>query len=159
MLKRITHSIRVVCYSISVAVVLSLFVNTAIAAELVHQFNSPAFSGQGYSSHVLTIEQIEAARKQKIKEERQAAIDKAERDAKNTNLAKFLNNVESRIYAQLSKQLADQMFADGGATQGTMNFQGTNISWVNNGSDVTLTITNSDGTQTNITVPIGTFGF
>lgn len=157
--KRITHSIRVVCYSISVAVVLSLFVNTAIAAELVHQFNSPAFSGQGYSSHVLTIEQIESARKQKIKEERQAAIDKAERDAKNTNLAKFLNNVESRIYAQLSKQLADQMFADGGATQGTMNFQGTNISWVNNGSDVTLTITNSDGTQTNITVPIGTFGF
>lgn len=159
MYSRIAQCIRVICYSISVAVVSSYYINAAIAAELIHQFNSPAFSGQGYSSHVLTIEQVEAARKQKLKDERQAAIDKAERDAKNTNLAKFLNNVESRIYAQLSKQLADQMFADGGATQGTMNFQGTNISWVNNGSDVTLTITNSDGTQTNITVPIGTFGF
>jgi hypothetical protein len=129
------------------------------AAELVHQFNSPAFSGQGYSSHVLTIEQLESSRRQKLKDERQAAIDKAERDVKNTNLAKFLNNVESRIYAQLSKQLADQLFAEGGATQGTMNFQGTNISWVNNGSDVTLTITEPSGTQTVVTVPIASFGF
>ena len=84
------------------------------AAELVHQFNSPAFNGVGYSTHVLTIETIEAQRKQKIKDDQKAAADKAERDAKNTNLAKFLVNVESRIYAQLSKQLADAMFADGG---------------------------------------------
>lgn len=129
------------------------------AAELVFQFNSPAFSGQGYSNHVLTIEQLESSRRQKIKDERQAAQDKAERDAKNTNLVKFLNNVESRIYAQLSKQLADQLFAEGGATQGTMNFQGTNISWVNNGSEVTLTITEPNGTQTVVTVPIASFGF
>jgi 23S rRNA pseudoU1915 N3-methylase RlmH len=70
-----------------------------------------------------------------------------------------MNNLESRIYAQLSKQLADQMFAEGGATQGSMEFQGNMISWVNNGTDVTLTITQPDGTQTVVTVPIGTFGF
>jgi hypothetical protein len=134
-------------------------VSTANAGELTHQFNSPAFSGVGYSSHVLTIEQLETTRKQKIKDEQKAAADAAERAAKNTNLAKFLNNVESRIYAQLSKQLADQMFAEGGATQGTMNFQGTNISWVNNGNDVTLTITEANGTQTIVSVPIAQFGF
>jgi hypothetical protein len=139
-----------------VPLILSLNSN---AAELVHQFNSPSFNGQGYSNHVLTIEQLETSRKQKLKDERQSAQDKAERDAKNTNLAKFLNNVESRIYAQLSKQLADQLFAEGGATQGTMEFQGTNISWVNNGSDVTLTITETNGSQTNVTVPIASFGF
>ncbi len=72
------------------------------AAELVHQFNSPAFSGQGYSSHVLTIEQLEASRKQKLKDEAKAAADAAERAKNNTNIAKFLNNLESRIYAQLS---------------------------------------------------------
>jgi len=139
----------------------ALIVNlsNSYAAELTHQFISPAFNGQGYSNHVLTIEQLESSRKQKLKDERQAAQDKAERDAKNTNLAKFLNNVESRIYAQLSKQLADQMFAEGGATQGTMDFQGTNISWVNSGSNVTLTITEPNGTQTNVTVPIASFGF
>lgn len=136
-----------------------LIANNSYASELVQQFNSPSFNGVGYSSHVLTIEQLEATRRQKIKDEKQSAIDKAERDSKNTNLAKFLNNVESRIYAQLSKQLADQLFADGGATQGTMDFQGTSISWVNNGSNVTLTITEPDGSQTNVTVPIASFGF
>jgi hypothetical protein len=129
------------------------------ASELVHQFNSPAFSGQGYSSHVLTIEQLEATRKQKQKDEAKAALDAAERAKNNTNLAKFMNNLESRIYAQLSKQLADQMFSDSGATQGTMDFEGTNISWVNSGSEVTLIITEPNGTQTTMTVPIGQFGF
>jgi hypothetical protein len=129
------------------------------AAELVHQFNSPAFSGVGYSTHVLTIEQLEATRKQKQKDEQKAAADKAERDAKNTNLAKFLVNVESRIYAQLSKQLADSMFSDSGATSGNMDFQGTNISWVKTGSDVTLTIFESSGNRTDITVPIASFAF
>jgi hypothetical protein len=125
----------------------------------VHQFNSPAFSGVGYSSHVLTIEQLETQRKQKLKDEAKAAADKAERDAKNTNLAKFLVNVESRIYAQLSKQLADSMFAESGATSGTMDFQGTNISWVKTGTDVTLTIIESNGNRTDITVPIASFSF
>ena len=129
------------------------------AAELLHQFNSPAFNGVGYSTHVLTIETIEAQRKQKIKDDAAAAQAKAELAAKNTNLAKFLVNVESRIYAQLSKQLADAMFSDSSATSGTMDFQGTNISWVKTGTDVTLTITEPNGNRTDITVPIASFAF
>jgi len=133
--------------------------NTVNATELVHQFNSPSFSGQGYSTHVLTIETIEQQRKQKQKDEANAAQTKAEQAAKNTNLAKFLVNVESRIYAQLSKQLADAMFADGGATSGTMDFQGSNISWVKSATDVTLTITEASGNRTDITVPLASFAF
>jgi curli production assembly/transport component CsgF len=143
---------------IIISVLASVGVSTA-SAQLVHQFNSPAFSGQGYSSHVLTIEQLEATRKKTITDANKAAQDKAERDAKNTNLAKFLVNVESRIYAQLSKQLADAMFAEGGATDGTMDFQGTTISWVKSGSDVTLTITEASGNRTDITVPLASFSF
>ena len=79
--------------------------------------------------------------------------------ARNTNLAKFLVNVESRIYAQLSKQLADELFAEGGADSGEMNFQGTNISWFKTGSDVTLTILEDSGSRTEITVPISGFAF
>jgi curli production assembly/transport component CsgF len=142
-----------------ILVTLLLISSNLYAAELVHQFNSPAFNGIGYSNHVITIEQLETQRKQKLRDEAKSAADAAERAAKNTNLAKFLNNVESRIYAQLSKQLADQMFSEGGATQGTMDFQGTQMSWVNLGSEVQLTITNPDGTQTIVTVPIGTFRF
>lgn len=144
--------------TIIISVLASIVASTA-HAQLVHQFNSPSFSGQGYSSHVLTIEQLEASRKKTIADAQRAAQEKTEREAKNTNLAKFLVNVESRIYAQLSKQLADAMFADSGATNGSMDFQGTSISWVKSGTDVTLTITEASGNRTDITVPLASFSF
>ena len=135
-------------------------INTSYASELVHQFQSPSFiPGSGYSSHVLTIEQLEAQRKQKLKDEAKAAEDAAARAKANTNLAKFLVNVESRIYAQLSKQLADNMFAEGSASSGSFDFQGTSISWVKTGTDVTLTIIETNGNRTDITVPIASFSF
>lgn len=141
-------------------VVLSTASAVAFSTELVHQFQSPAFiPGNGYSSHVLSIHQLEENRKKEIKADEAAALAKAEAAAKQTNLSKFLVNVEARIYAQLSKQLADQMFAEGGGNSGSMNFQGTNISWVKTASDVTLTIIESNGGRTEITVPIASFAF
>jgi len=132
----------------------------AASAELIHNFQSPAFiPGNGFSQHVLTIHQLEEAKKKEIKAEELAAINKAETAAKSTNLAKFLVNVEARIYAQLSKQLADQMFTEGTATSGTMDFQGSTISWVKSSSDVTLTILDANGGRTEITVPIASFAF
>jgi hypothetical protein len=150
-----------IIYSLSIVLCHSIFLaaQPALASELVHHFNSPAFNGVGYSSHVFTIHQLETQRQQKIKDERQAAIDKAEREAKNTNVAKFLVNVESRIYAQLSKQLSDQLFAEGGKNSGTMDFQGTSITWMKSGSDVVLTILEPNGTRTDIKVPIAGFAF
>jgi hypothetical protein len=140
-------------------IILAVFSTTIWATELVHSFQSPAFiPGNGFSTHVLTIEQLEANRRKAIKDAEKAAADQAIRDAKNTNLAKFLVNVESRIYAQLSKQLADAMFSDG-ANSGEMDFQGTAISWVKTATDVTLTITDVAGGVTEVTVPIGSFAF
>lgn len=131
-----------------------------VRAELVHQFQSPAFiPGNGYSQHVLSIYQLEENKKKEIKAEEAAAIAKAEAAAKQTNLAKFLVNVEARIYAQLSKQLADQLFAEGGGNSGSMNFQGTSISWQKSATDVTLTIIEANGGRTEITVPIASFAF
>jgi Type VIII secretion system (T8SS), CsgF protein len=143
--------------TIIISVLASIAASTA-SAQLVHQFYSPAFSGIGWSSHVLTIEQLEATRTQKNNDQARAQQEKAERDAKNTNLAKFLVNVESRIYAQLSKQLADAMFS-GGQDSGTLDFQGTTISWTKTGADVTLTILEANGNRTDITVPVASFAF
>ena len=143
-----------------VLLLLSIMAFSANAADLVHTFQSPAFiPGNGYSQHVLTIHQLEEGKKKEIKAEELAAINKAEADKKNTNLSKFLVNVEARIYAQLSKQLADQMFSEGGGSNGSMDFQGTNISWVKTGTDVTLTIIEANGGRTEITVPIASFAF
>jgi len=143
-------------------IIISVLVSVAtstVSAQLVHQFNSPSFSGAGYSNHVLTIEQLEASRRKAIADAQKSAADQAARDAKNTNLAKFLVNVESRIYAQLSKQLADAMFAEGSADSGSFDFQGTAISYVKTGTDVTLTIIDVSGGRTEITVPIASFAF
>ena len=141
-------------------VVLSTASAVAFSTELVHQFQSPAFiPGNGYSQHVLSIFQLEENKKKEIRADEAAALAKAETAAKQTNLSKFLVNVEARIYAQLSKQLADQMFAEGGGDSGNMNFQGTSISWVKTGTDVTLTIIESNGGRTEIVVPIASFAF
>lgn len=144
---------------IIITTILAVFSATVWATELVHSFQSPAFiPGNGYSTHVLTMEQLEASRRKTIKDAEKSAADQLARDAKNTNLAKFLVNVESRIYAQLSKQLADAMFSDG-SNSGDMAFQGTNINWIKTGTEVTLTITEAAGGVTTITVPIGSFAF
>lgn len=125
-----------------------------------YTFKSPSFNGNGYSSHVLTIENQEHSRKEQIKKDIQAALDKAANDAKNTNLAKFLNNLESRIYAQISQNVATAMFATGGSDHGTINFEGSVISWQKNGLDsITLTVTDPTGNITTIEVPLGQFVF
>ena len=130
------------------------------SAELVHNFQSPAFiPGNGFSAHVLSVYQLEDNKKKEIKSEQLALVAKAEAAAKSTNLAKFLVNVEARIYAQLSKQLADQLFAEGSGDNGTMAFQGTTISWVKTGSEVRLTIIEAAGGTTEIIVPIASFAF
>jgi hypothetical protein len=82
------------------------FLTPSYAADLTHTWKSPAFSGHGYSAHVLTIENQEFSRKQAIKEKREAEERQAIRDAANTNLSKFMKNVESRIYAQLIKTIS-----------------------------------------------------
>jgi hypothetical protein len=156
------HNIKkqVITAYASVSVALIMASMSTASAELIHNFQSPAFiPGNGFSQHVLTIHQLEEAKKKELKVERDAAIAKAEAAAKNTNLAKFLVNVEARIYAQLSKQLADQMFSEGGGDSGTMNFQGSTISWVKTATDVTLTIIEATGGRTDITVPIASFAF
>ena len=146
-----------------VLILLATLITPSLAnsSELVHQFKNPSFSGVGTSSHYLTIENQERTRREKIKDDIQAALDKAEREADNTTLAKFIRNLESRIYSQLSKQLVDQMFGnEEGAEAGSFFVEGNTVSYQQtvgpDGEDVIiLTIVGEDGTITTIEIPIG----
>jgi len=143
-----------------VGIILFFICRCAESAPLSdYTFKSPSFNGQGYSSHVLTIENQEHTRKDAAKKEIQAALDKVKNDAANTNLQKFLNNLESRIYAQISQNLATAMFANGGSSSGTLNFEGNTMFWTKDSSSVYLTVTDTIGTQTSITIPLGQFQF
>lgn len=124
-----------------------------------YSFKSPSFNGQGYSSHVLTIENQEFTRRAQVEKDIQAALQAQAAAAANTNIAKFLNNLESRIYAQISQNLATAMFANGGSNSGTMNFEGNTIFWSKDSSNIYLTVTDTVGNQTQITVPLGSFQF
>ena len=73
------------------------------ASELVHKFGNPSFSGIGQSAHYLTIDEQERTRKAEIAKRAQDALEDAEREADNTVLAKFIRNLESRIYSTLAK--------------------------------------------------------
>jgi len=135
------------------------------ATEIVHQFKNPSFSGIGTGAHYLTIENQEHSRKKAIRDALEAAQKAAEREAENTVLAKFIRNLESRIYSQLSKQLVDNMFSnDSAVTFGSFTLEGSVITYeVLTGEDGTefikMTIIDSDGTETIIEIPIGTGNF
>ena len=138
------------------------------ASELVHEFKNPAFSGNGYSSHVLSIEQLQFNRKKGVEDDAKSAAAAAERKENNTTINKFIKNVESRIYANLSKQLVDNMFGtscDSSTTtcptSGTAEVEGSTIYWVKDSSTeiITLTITTPDGAVTTMSVPLGDFNF
>jgi hypothetical protein len=133
------------------------------APLLDFSFKSPSFNGIGFSSHILTIENQESTRRKSIADKIQSELDKIKADEKNTNLNKFLNNLESRIYAQISQNLATAMFATGGSDAGSFTFDketNTTISWVKDSLAGTIKLTvNGPGVNSEITVPLGQFQF
>tara|TARA_B100001939_G_scaffold296032_1_gene269807 strand:+ start:519 stop:986 length:468 start_codon:yes stop_codon:yes gene_type:complete len=129
------------------------------ADEMTHNFKNPSFSGVGTSAHWLTIENQEANRKKALKDEIKAYQEDLEREAENTTLARFIRNLESRIYAQLSRQLVDNLFGETPSESGTLELEGNTIEYSVDGDFITLTITDADGNVTEITLPIGDFSF
>jgi|TARA_E500000081_G_C6109748_1_gene342028 hypothetical protein len=139
------------------------------ASELTWGFKSPAFHyGNGYSSHVLSVEQLQFNRKKEREDEAKSEAARIERELENTTLNKFIKNVESRIYATLSKQMVDSMFADCDPTtstcanSGTAEIEGSTITWAKDTTtgEITLTVVEEDGSTTTITIPgAGEFNF
>ena len=151
---------------IYIGVTIMLLISKPVAAELTWGFKSPAFHyGNGYSSHVLSVEQLQFNRKKDLQDEANAEAKRLERELENTTLNKFVKNVESRIYATLSKQMVDSMFADCGdtcANSGTAEIEGSQISWVKDTTTgaITLTVIEEDGSTTTIEIPgSGNFTF
>ena len=139
-----------------------------LASELVYRFGNPSFSGINQSAHYLTIDEQERTRADKQAEDIQDALDEQARDEDSTVLAKFLRNLESRIYSTLAKDISESLFNYGGTPTsenpiaGEINLEGNILRWINNGSTITLIIEEwFDGiiiSTTEIIIPIGSFG-
>jgi len=151
--------IAIWCFFMGVIMILMIVGQNLAADEMVHKFKSPSFSGVGTSAHYLTIENQQYTRKMTLKAELKALQDEIERDKENTTLARFIRNLESRIYAQLSRQLVENLFGETPSDSGVLTLEGNTIEYNVVDGIITLNITDSDGNTTTISLPIGSFTF
>ena len=156
-----------------IAIILITLTTICQASELTFGYKNPSFSGVGWSTHALSIAQIEFNRSEGVADAKTAAEKAAARAAANTTLAKFVTNVESRIFANLSKQMVDNMFGtnctEDAATDevecplsGTATLpDGSTVAWIKDetAETITLTVTDASGSITQLIVPIGDFKF
>ena len=147
------------CFFMGAIMILMVVGQSLAADEMVHKFKSPSFSGVGTSAHYLTIENQQYTRKMTLKAELKALQDEIERDKENTTLARFIRNLESRIYAQLSRQLVENLFGETPSDSGVLTLEGNTIEYNVVDGIITLNITDSDGNTTTISLPIGSFTF
>ena len=153
---------------IRISLLLVLSPALSYSSELVHKFGSPSFNGINQSAHYLTIDEQERTRSEKVAADIQDALEEAEREADNTTLAKFLRNLESRIYSTLAKDISESLFnydnipSSENPIVGRINLEGNILTWLNDGTSITLTIEEwFDGlliSTTEIVIPVGSFG-
>ena len=160
--RRIKSSLELLTLVFVFFIVIIGLIPNANADEIKHKFKNPSFSGIGTASHYLTVENQEFSRKKEIEDALAAAKKAAEREADNTTLAKFIRNLESRIYAQMAKQLVESMFSnDEGVRFGSFVLEGSTVTYevitnVDGSEFIRMTIVAEDGSSTVIEIPIGT---
>ena len=153
------RQLRTIIFFILLSLCLVLFSNFLLSDEMVFKFKSPSFSGINTSQHFLTIENQQFSRKQALEDKKQTLLDEAERDANNTTLARFIRNLESRVYARLSSQLVDSLFGENAQTSGSIELEGNTIEYKVDDEYITLIVTDEYGETTTITFPLNSFTF
>lgn len=150
----------------------TLVVCSSSHSEIVQYFKNPTFSGNGWSTQVLTLQQMEKAQKESIDAKKQGDAAAVIATAQNTPMARFMSLFQSQVYAQLATQLSNNLFqnnckaADGGTivgcaapTSGNFSLDGNTVSWQKGVGNVTLTVVDISGTKTTVVVPIASFAF
>jgi hypothetical protein len=145
-------------------------ISSVAAAELQHNFNSPSFSGIGWSSHVLTLKQLEDQQKDKNKAAADAIKLAAERAAANTPQARFQASMETRIYSELAKRITDSLFGSStgspmctplsaGGPCGDIDLGGQNITWRIDGNNIVVRISEiaNPNNYTELVMPYAAF--
>ena len=153
-----------------------LYSGLVSSAEIDFNFNSPSFSGVGYSSHALTIYQLENQAKTANKAAEEAIKAQAEAKVASSPEAQFLSNLQSRIYSQLAQQITDSLYGSNGNAPacsvsnssssspcGSIDMGNNNISWyvtnVSGQNMIDIMIYTPGQSTTNLQVPIGAFYF
>ena len=126
------------------SLILLLWSGSLIASPIVFHFNSPSFSGIGQSSHYLTVENLEASRKNIIEAEKKAEERRLQNELNNTVIEIFRKNLETLFYSTLASQIIDNIFGEDGDKQqdGRTTIDGYKVIWT-----VSDTQDDEDGTN------------
>jgi len=161
---QIKHNLPTILITV-IGILIIYFMSLPTKADIVQTFKNPSFSGIGTGAHYLTVENQEHARKKAIEDAMEAARKAAARAEENTTMAKFIRNLESRIYSQMSKQLVESMFSNDTSVRfGSFVLEGSTVTYeVLTNADGTeyikMTIVDENGTSTVIEIPIGSGNF
>lgn len=155
---------------------IALTLTSQARAELTQQFKDPTFSGNGWASQVLTLEQMRQGAQNANDAKAASETAAAASAAANTPLQKFLALFTGQVYSQLATQLTNNLFQNCNGSNGASCTDGSfmvsetqQIIWTKVNGNVTLNVydgkkvsgdfvANSAPTQS-ITVPISSFNF
>jgi curli production assembly/transport component CsgF len=136
---------------------LALGCGPAAAGDITYTPLNPAFGGNTFNAqHLMAMATAQNEYKRKAEEEakRQAEIERAARSSGTSASDRFVQQLQSRLYASLADQVASSIFGENAQQQGTLRFDDQEISFINNGTEIQLTIVNfTTGETTEIVVP------
>ena len=114
------------------------------SADLLYKPINPSFGGDAFNSNHL---QGLATSQNEHKESSSSA-------SSQTTTERFLAMLESRLYSSLASQVAEAIFGENAQPSGTLQFDDQQISFVNDGTAIRLTVTDfTTGQVTNIVIP------
>lgn len=119
-----------------------LFISPA-AADLIYRPINPSFGGEPFnSSHLQGLAGSQNEFKDDAKRKEQSSSER------------FLSMLQSRLYSSLATQVADAIFGENAQDSGTITFDDQIISFTNDGTQITLVVTDlNTGQVTNIVIP------
>lgn len=114
------------------------------SADLLYKPINPSFGGDSFnSSHLQGL----AATQNEYKDTGGSA-------AQQSSSERFLTMLQSRLYSSLAAQVSDSIFGENAQDSGTLVFDDQQISFVNTGTEIQLTVTDfTTGKVTHIVVP------
>lgn len=118
----------------------------ALAQDLVYEPVNPSFGGNPFNSaHLLAIANAQNDYERPVEEA-----------SSQSELDRFVRSLQSRLLSSLSTQVANAIFGEDAQDQGRIVFGDQTIEFVRTLDGIQLTITEADGSQTVITIPVFT---
>ena len=117
---------------------------TPAMADMVYKPFNPSFGGDSFNaSHLQSMATAQNQHKEHTSSSRES------------NSERFINMLESRLYSSLASQVSDAIFGENARDHGVVTFDDQTISFVNDGSEIRLTVIDSvSGQVTNIVIPV-----